>query len=321
MRNRLLVGVGLGLIAAVVFASATTGPLIARFVLFFLTPLPIALAGLGWGWRTAAIAGLSGTLLVAAGASLTVAAVFALSQVVPMVALTHLALLSRTGPAGGETIEWYPPGRLVIWGAVMAGLLALASLLLIGGDLEDLRKGLADFIEKTLQSGLPQLPDATPLSETEIKSLADVALWLLPAASAISWMASLLFNLWLAGRVTLASGQLARPWPDLAAIDYPPGTTLAFAGSLLAVLMLDGYARLAASGFAGAFFLAFMLLGLAIVHYTTRGAAWRPFALWALYAALLFLNMWIGVLAAILGLSESILGLRRRYPPPSSPST
>ncbi len=67
MRNRLLVGVGLGLVAAVVFASATTGPLVARFLLFFITPLPIALAGLGWGWHTAAIAGFSRHALVAIG--------------------------------------------------------------------------------------------------------------------------------------------------------------------------------------------------------------------------------------------------------------
>jgi hypothetical protein len=320
MRNRLIVGTGLGLVAAVVFASATTGPLVARFLLFFITPLPIALAGLGWGWHTAAIAGLAGTLLVAIGTSVLVALVFALSQVVPMLALTHLALLSRTAPAGGEAIEWYPPGRLVIWAAIMSGLLAIASLLLIGGDLEDLRKTLAEFIEKTLQSGLPQLPNATPLSEAEIKSLSEIALGLLPAASAVSWLAMLLFNLWLAGRITLASGQLARPWPDLAAMEYPRGTALAFAAALLAT-MLSGYAGLAASGFAGAFFMAFVLLGLAIVHFITRGAAWRPFALWALYATLIFLNMWIGVAAAILGLSESIFGLRRRYPPPSGPST
>jgi hypothetical protein len=103
-------------------------------------------------------------------------------------------------------------------------------------------------------------------------------------------------------------------------MEFPRGTALAFAASLLATLV-GGYVGLAASGFAGAFFMAFLLLGLAIVHYTTRGATWRPFALWGLYAALLFLNMWVGVLAAILGLSESIFGFRRRYPPPSGPAT
>lgn len=321
MGNRLLVGIGLGVVAAVAFASATTGPLVARFILFFITPLPFALAGLGWGWQTAAVAGLAGSFLVAAGASLPAAGVFALSQAGPMIALTYLALLSRPGSAGGETLEWYPPGRLVVWSTVMAGLLSLVTLLLLGGDLESLRKSLTDFISKMFKEGLPQLPDATPVSEDEIKSLAQISLSFLPAASAISWMGSLLFNLWLAGRITLASGQLIRPWPDLAAIEYPTGTALAFAGSLLAALTLGEYASLAASGFAGGLFLAFVLLGLAIVHYTTRGAAWRPFILWALYAAMLFLNMWIGVLAAILGLADSFMRIRQRYPPPSGPTT
>jgi hypothetical protein len=320
MGHRLYIGLGLGLVAAVVFASATTGPLVVRFLLFFITPLPIALAGLGWGWRTAAIAGLGGSVLVGLGAGWLVALVFAASQVAPMVALTYLALLSRTGPAAGETIEWYPPGRLVIWSALMAGALSVASLLIIGGDLENLRKALGEFIDKTVKSGLPQLPNSVPLSDAEINSLSEIALGLLPAASALSWMASLLFNLWLAGRVTRASGQLARPWPDLAAMEYPRGTSLAFAASLLAA-MLSGYVGLAASGFAGAFFGAFALLGFAIIHYTTRGASWRPFALWALYGALLFLNMWIGVAAAILGLSETMLGLRKRFPPSAGPPT
>jgi hypothetical protein len=321
MGNRLLIGIGLGVVAAVVFASATTGPLVARLILFFIAPLPFALAGLGWGWQTAAVAGLAGTLLVAAGAGLAVAGVFALSQAMPMIGLTYLALLSRPGPAGGESLEWYPPGRLVVWSAVMAGLLSLATLLLLGGDLEGLRKSLAEFISKMLKEGLPQLPEGTEVSETEIKSLAEMSLWFLPAASAISWMGSLLFNLWLAGRITLASGQLVRPWPDLAAIEYPTGTALAFAGALLGTLTLGEHAGLAASGLAGGLFLAFVLLGLAIVHYTTRGIAWRPFLLWALYAAMLFLNMWIGVLAAILGLADSFLRIRQRYPPPPGPTT
>ena len=321
MRNPLFVGLGLGLVAAVVFASATTGPLLVRFLLFFITPLPIALAGLGWGSRTAAIAGASGTALVAVGASPLLALVFAISQVIPVAALSHLTLLSRAGPAGSDgkpTIEWYPAGRLIIWAGLIAGLLSVTSLVLMGADLDELRSSLGEFIDRTLKSGLPQMPGAPPLSDTEIKALSEVALGLLPAASAMSWMASLLFNLWLGGRITLASGQLARPWPDLAAIQYPRGTALVFAGILLAT-MLGGYAGLTASAFAGAFFVAYVLLGLAIIHYTTRGKSWRPFALWALYAALLLVNVWIAVVVALLGVAEAILALRQRYPPAGGP--
>jgi len=326
MGNPILIGLGLGLTAAVAFASATGGPFLMRFILFFITPLPIALAGLGWGTRIAAIAGLAGTALVALLAGPPAALVFAVSQVIPVILLAHLALLNRTGPTddGRITVEWYPIGRLVVWAALLAGLLSIATLALIGGDIDELRKSLVGFIEETMARSFPQAPGSPPISDTEIKALAEVALGLLPAASAISWMASILLNLWLGGRVTLASGQLARPWPDLALVTYPRGTALAFAGALLASLA-GGYIGLAASGMAGALFFAYVLLGLAVVHFCTRGRSWRPFALWALYAALILSNIWFAVVLAILGLAEAMLGLRSRYPPvappPSDPST
>lgn len=326
MRPIHLAGAGLGLVAAVVFASATTGPLIVRFLLIFITPLPIALAGFGWGWRAAALAGLVGSGLILLFGGPAVAGAFAVTQAAPMVVLTYLALLSRplgegahAAPADGPPqLEWYPPGRLVLWAAAMAGLLAIGSLMLLGGDLETLRKTLAAFLEATVTASLPETDGQAQLSEAEMAALSEIALSVLPAASAMSWMASLMFNLWLAGRVTLASGQLGRPWPDLAAISYPQGTPLAF-GVLLLGTMLAGYPGLAASALAGGLFVAYLLLGLAIVHYTTRGQTWRPFALWMLYAALVIVNIWIAIAIAMLGLAEAVLNLRARFPAPPPP--
>ena len=105
MNKTLLVGAGLGLVAAVVFASATTGPFFVRFLLMFLTPLPIALAGLGWGWRSAVAAGVAGSAVVLLFASPVVAAAFALTQAVPMAVLTYLALLSRPFSESGLATE------------------------------------------------------------------------------------------------------------------------------------------------------------------------------------------------------------------------
>lgn len=333
MRTPYLAGIGLGLVAAVVFASATTGPLFIRFLLMFITPLPIALAGLGWGWRTAVLAGAAGSGLILAFTSPAVAAAFAITQAAPMAVLTYLALLSRPLAAGSATaapgdpnaVEWYPPGRLILWAAVMAGLVAVAMLMLIGGDIETLRKSLAEFMTAALEAGLPRADGQAQLSEAEIAALSEVALGVLPAAFATSWMGSLLFNLWLAGRVTLASGQLGRPWPDLAATTYPGGTALAF-GALLLATMLAGLPGLAASAFAGALFVAYLLLGLAVLHYTTRGQPWRIFALWALYASLFIVNIWAGIIVAMIGLAETVLQLRARFPaspgaPPSPPNT
>jgi hypothetical protein len=134
-------------------------------------------------------------------------------------------------------------------------------------------------------------------------------------------MGSLLFNMWLAGRITLASGQLQRPWPDLPMLTYPAGTPLLLAIATGAGL-LPGLPGLIGAGFAGPLFLAYVLLGLAVVHYVTRGHSWRPFALWALYVALFIINTIASLAIALIGLTESLWSIRKnasaRNEPPSS---
>jgi len=121
----LIIGAGSGLISAALFASAATATALAG-VLFYLAPLPICLAGLGWGGTAALVSALIGTVVVAASLGPATAAIFAISIAAPMVLLVHLALLSRpVATPQGQVIgalEWYPPGRLVGWAALIAGL-------------------------------------------------------------------------------------------------------------------------------------------------------------------------------------------------------
>jgi hypothetical protein len=102
---------------------------------------------------------------------------------------------------------------------------------------------------------------------------------------------------------------------------FPTGTPFLLAAST-AASFAPGMLGLAAAGFAGSFYFAYVLLGLAVVHYTTRGRSWRPFALWGLYAALVLTNTGLSLLIAILGLIEQMISLRRpATPPPGGPST
>ena len=59
-------------------------------------------------------------------------------------------------------------------------------------------------------------------------------------------------------------------------------------------------------------------MGLAVIHYITRGQPWRPFALWTLYAALFILNTGVSVIIALLGLADGFIPIRR--PPAQPPS-
>jgi hypothetical protein len=315
MPYSLLIGLGAGFISAVVFASATTGPVFSRLILFLVTPLALFLVGLGVGPLTAAVAGVAGTVLVFAAGSSAAAVVFAASQAVPVVVLAYLASLSR-GTAGAT--EWYPTGRIVLAAALMAGAFSVLTLFLLGGDIDALRASLRGLLETFVKTELPKMPDAPVLGAPEIDEATAVALALLPAASGISTMGSLLFNLWLAGRITLASGRLQRPWPDLAAIAYPPATPLLLAAATGAGF-LAGMPGLIGAGFAGPLFFAYVLLGLAVVHYLTRGRSWRPFALWSLYAALFIMNTVASLALALLGLAEAIWPIRKLHGPPNGP--
>jgi hypothetical protein len=320
MTNKYIIGLILGLTSAVVFVSAATGPLLVRVALFLITALPVFLAGLGWGMGAALAAGLGGTLAVSV-LDVRPALLFAASQALPALVLSHLAMLSREVAVAPDTEpgrQWYPPGRLVIAAALLSALPATLWLVMLGSDLAELKTSLEGPIGEFIRTQMPHGPDGAPLSDEDVKRITEAIVALLPMGSAMSWMIALLTNLWLAGRIMVASGHLVRPWPDLAAMTYPPGTPLALAATTAASLM-GGATGLAASGFAGALFLAYVLLGLAVIHYVTRGSPWRPFLLWGLYATLLLASAPLSLPLALLGLAETFLHLRARFSAARSP--
>ncbi len=325
MRGNFLIGLLAGVGAAVVFVSATTGPLPMRIILFLLTPLPLFLAGFGWSWMTTVISGVFGTLAMALLTTPAVGGVFAISQAIPSAILIYLVTLNRPASAPGPDvdpttgIEWYPIGRIVIWAAGISGVMALAAVLMIGPDLETLRAEVRKLIDIALKTQFEAMNGGQPITEEELGRLANMGIYLLPAATALSWMLTILLNLWLAAKITLASGKLPRPWPDIPAMRFPRSTPLALALSS-GLTFISGYVAVAASAISGALFFAYVLMGLSVVHYVTRGKSWRPFALWGVYGALLILNTGVSLLIALIGIADSFLPLRKPpSPPPGRP--
>lgn len=317
MPGFLLIGIGGGLASAVLFASAAAGGGVGRLLLYLLVPLPSLLSGLGWGSAAAGAAALAGAAGVAAALGVKAAVMFFLTQGLPVAIICYLALLARpvdeTAAPDTSALEWYPPGHLVTAAAVIAGGLAAISMVALGPDLEALRTLLRDLIENVFLKELPGFKDR-PLTSDEIAAVTEFALYALPAGFAMTWLGGFLANVWLAGRITQTSGRLMRPWPDLAAMTFPRWMALVLAAAF-AVTFTTGYPALIGSGFAGAFFLAYVLMGLAIVHFITRGKRSRPFLLWGVYLSLLILNTWAALIIALLALMEPFLPLGRRGPP------
>ncbi|MCL4768015.1 MAG: DUF2232 domain-containing protein [Hyphomicrobiaceae bacterium] len=316
----LLVGLGAGLVSALLFASASTGTLLGLLVLFFLTPLPVAIAGLGWGWASAATAAVAAPVLISALVAPRAAFFHFIALGLPTVALSYLSLLNRGVAVNGESkLEWYPVGRIVAIAALWAGVLATLALLTTATDVEGLRAALRETFDRVFVQQIEAAqPGGQTLDEAEIAAFTDLMAVSFAPAVATMWMAVAMLNLWLAGLITRASGLLVRPWPELAALALPRQAQLAFAAAI-ALTFLPGYAGLIASGFASAFLFAFLLVGLAILHYVTRGMGSRGLILCAVYASLVFLNPFSGLAVATIGLAEPVSPLKRK-PPPSPPT-
>ena len=82
MPTPLIIGAGSGLVSAALFASAATATALAG-VLFYLAPLPLCLAGLGWGGMAALVSAITGTIVIAVSLGPATAAIFALSIAAP----------------------------------------------------------------------------------------------------------------------------------------------------------------------------------------------------------------------------------------------
>jgi len=325
MTAGLLIGIATGLVSAVLFAQASTGTVLGLFVLFFLSPLPVAIAGLGWGWTSAAIAAAVGALAVAFVGTGRAAFVHLLTLGAPTAIFSYLLLLSRPigapSTAGGPPpIEWYPVGRVVMWISLWAAGLSIVAMLTTATNVAALKGEVRETITRMVEVGIP-LPGkggASKLGDAEIAALTDFMTATLPGVIASVWMAIATLNLWLAGVAVRASGRLLRPWPDLSTLAVPAAFPLLFGGAIAATF-LPGMTGLLASGVASAFLFAYLLVGLAILHFVTRGTSFRGPLLGGIYLALILFNPLSGLLVALIGVAEPVSPLRRRKPPSSTP--
>ena len=316
----LLIALAAGCASALMFASIISGALIS-LLLFYLAPLPLMVAAIGWGPLSATVGGIAAAIGLGAIFGLPYCIAFAITVAVPAWWLGHLALLGRpiasdVPSADGAApmapdLEWYPVGRILLWIGAFAALTTMAALLTLGTDADAITGALRRFLLRMLD-----LRDAAPSAETErwIDALVNIA----PSAAALVAMATLTLNLFLAAKITATSGRLHRPWPNLKSAALPPMTlaalcvaiALCFTGGLLAILAQIVTATL---------MMAYALVGFAVLHTLTLALKSRAVWLGCTYLVVAVFG-WPVLAMLALGLADAVFGLRQRYlqgrPPP-----
>jgi hypothetical protein len=325
MMQLALIGVSAGAAAALLFASVTSGSLLS-VLLFYVAPLPLMIAGLGWSQWSALIGALVGALALGAMFGQVYFFAFLASAGLPAWWLTYLTMLARPAAAGANggqpAVEWYPPGRLVMWAAILAALVVVVAIPNFGTDAESFRAGMHQALATMLRMETGE-PAGAPLSVPGVNNaerLIDFLAAALPLAAAVLATLTNVFNLWLAARIVKFSGRLARPWPSLAAMSFP--RPLAIALAVAAILsFFGGLLGVVAGVLAAGLLMAYGVLGFAVLHVITKGMNGRGFLLGGVYAAVLVIG-WPVLALCLLGLIETAIDLRARIartrgPPPA----
>ncbi|MCB1392681.1 DUF2232 domain-containing protein [Nitrobacter sp.] len=322
------IAIAAGCASALMFASIISGALIS-LLLFYLAPLPLMVAAMGWGPACAALGGAF------AGASLGVlfgpsySAAFVLTVALPAWWLGHLVLLGRpatsdTSPQGVDAapgdpppVDWYPLGRILIWIACFAALTTTAALLTLGSD--------ASTIADTLRRGLLRITNVRDTASGDRASeVVDVFVAIAPAAAATIAMATLTLNVWLAAKVTATSGRLRRPWPDVRTMTLPPMALVATMVAL-ALCFIGGLPAILAQIVTACLMMTYALVGFAVLHTITLTMRNRGLWLGSVYAIVLMF-VWPVITIVGIGIADAIFGFRQRYmqrhtPPPIVPKS
>ncbi|HEY9214094.1 MAG TPA: DUF2232 domain-containing protein [Ancylobacter sp.] len=297
-----LIALGAGAASALLVATVATGSALA-VPLFYLAPLPVLIVGLGWSHLAALIAALSAAGFIGGFFGLELLFAYVAGVGIPAYILSYLALMARqTGPEG--TLEWFPVGRIVLAAAIL-GCLAVASLIpLVAGDVEGYQAALRTLFQAMLEDG-------GTASTPDTARLVDLLVTVMPPAAAVLTMVTQLANLWLAAHAARLSGRLVRPWPDLAMIELPRAAVALLIGTIIGAAVTAGFVGLLTELLAATLVMAFGFIGLAVIHAITRGAGGRSLVIGTVWLAALVLG-WPFALLALLGLSETLLGIRSR---------
>ena len=209
-------------------------------------------------------------------------------------------------------LEWYPPGRLVVWAAVLAALVVLLQFQI---SVRMQKASVPAYMVRSISyCGSDNARPANAPLDTSSGALPDRLIDFLvsvvPLAAAVLATITNLLNLWLAGRVVKFSGRLARPWPQLAALTFPPLLTPALAAAI-ALSFVDGMLGIVAGVISASLLLAYGVLGFAVLHTITQGMNARALILSLTYAAVITLG-WPMLALCLLGLIDAVVGLRGR---------
>ena len=314
----LTTGILAGIASTLLVLGANAQPSFAS-VLYASSALPVLVAGLGWGNRTAIVAIVTAAILGALLVSPFFALAMAIFTLIPAGWLSHLANLAR--PAS----ELGGPDHLMAWYPISDILLHLCSLVTIAvvvlgamiGYGPELTSRVVDAMALGLsRQGSPMAPDAGTLVQTK-----KMIVLMLPMVQGGLWVFLLFAVFYIAVRVVARSGRGLRPIEDMpSALRMSRNSIFIFLAGII-LTFVGGVPAMIGATICGTFGAGFLMAGFASLHFRSKGKDWRIPGLILAYISSMMLLPALVIL--IIGLSDTrrTIALTPTRPTPNKTDT
>ncbi|WP_377295615.1 DUF2232 domain-containing protein [Rhizobium sp. SGZ-381] len=296
----LTTGILAGIAAALLVLGANAQPSFAS-VLYASSALPVLVAGLGWGNRTAIIAILTAALIGALLISPLFALAMAIFTLIPAGWLSHLANLARpASELGGpdDLVAWYPISDILLH---LCGLVTVAVIILgavIGYGPELTNRMVDAMVENFNQQNADLVPDAAALTQTK-----SMIVLMLPLIQGGIWVLMLFAAFYFAVRIVSRSGRALRPREDMpSALRMNRNAIFVFLAGIV-LTFVGGVPAMIGATICGTFGAGFLMAGFAGLHFRLKGKDWRVPGLILVYLSTMLLFPLLAIL--FVGLSDT----------------
>ena len=292
-------GLTSGLVTLSVISGGSLGMLLA-----YVTPLPLMLVGLAFGFGPCLVSLAAGALVLAV-ASWTAVPAFLAIGAIPAVLVSAVALKGRRTADG--TIEWSKPGPMLLilaLGAVVMMALGVLGLLAEG-------KGIEGWLR---EQAAPIVEQAFPAAPDDLKSaISGLMAAILPAMVGLAWLAMTLVNGLFAQWAVTRAGRALRPTPDYADLRLPLWLAPA-AGLVAAASLVGGDIGYVARNAAILLMAPYLVTGLMDVHAVLRSKPMATLWLAVFYGVFFALAGWAAIAVTAWGVVRQWNRSRRADP-------
>ncbi|MCX5493186.1 hypothetical protein OSH11_00565 [Kaistia dalseonensis] len=306
MARNILIGLGAGLAAALLFAALISGTALA-FPLFMLSPLPIAIAGLGFGTLSGVVGAALASALIGAAIGPIAGGLYLVLFAAPIAWAAHLIGLSRTLDGEPPVREWFPLDATLLRLSLAVAVAIVIAGYALGYDPET----LIDQTLTVIQAWLAQDAGGSAPSRAELEPLVRFNITLMPFTAASLTLGILVLNAWAGARIVKMSGMLQRVWAPVWTVVLPPVAAGALGAALVASFVLPGGIGHSAAAIAGAIGFGFALTGFGCLHALLIGRPLRSAILFVAYALSFVFVLPIALMAA-LGVADTFFHFRAR---------